>query len=159
MKKTYGQYNTNILKNVYIREEDAAPSVFDVLKLSKTVRPFVKLCAKTKSVSSVGKVSSINKLVSDIGKYFLQYINIKKYKHYTNVPATSYQLIHCEDSVSCMEVRAHTSLDAEYKVVDNLGTDGKVCTDVPTTTTTQLLLYQDSMVVRTQGMIGAENHM
>ena len=147
---------------MYIREEDAAPSVFDVLKLSKvsgvsgcvgkTVRPFVKLCAKTKSVSSVGKVS-------DIRKYFLQYINIKKYKHYTNVPATSYQLIHCEDSVSCMEVRAHTSLDAEYKVVDNLGTDGKVCTDVPATTTTQLLLYQDSMVVRTQGMIGAENHM
>ena len=136
--------------------------MFDVLKLSKvsgvsgcvgkTVRPFVKLCAKTKSVSSVGKVS-------DIRKYFLQYINIKKYKHYTNVPATSYQLIHCEDSVSCMEVRAHTSLDAEYKVVDNLGTDGKVCTDVPATTTTQLLLYQDSMVVRTQGMIGAENHM
>ena len=136
--------------------------MFDVLKLSKvssvsgcvgkTVRPFVKLCAKTKSVSSVGKVS-------DIRKYFLQYINIKKYKHYTNVPATSYQLIHCEDSVSCMEVRAHTSLDAEYKVVDNLGTDGKVCTDVPATTTTQLLLYQDSMVVRAQGMIGAENHM
>ena len=136
--------------------------MFDVLKVSKvsgvsgcvgkTVRPFVKLCAKTKSVSSVGKVS-------DIRKYFLQYINIKKYKHYTNVPATSYQLIHCEDSVSCMEVRAHTSLDAEYKVVDNLGTDGKVCTDVPATTTTQLLLYQDSMVVRTQGMIGAENHM
>ena len=66
---------------MYIREEDAAPSVFDVLKLSKvsgvsgcvgkTVRPFVKLCAKTKSVSSVGKVSSINKLVSDIRKYFL----------------------------------------------------------------------------------------
>ena len=119
---------------MYIREEDAAPSVFDVLKVSKvsgvsgcvgkTVRPFVKLCAKTKSVSSVGKVS-------DIRKYFLQYINIKKYKHYTNVPATSYQLIHCEDSVSCMEVLAHTSLDAEYKVVDNLGTDGKVCTDVP----------------------------
>ena len=136
--------------------------MFDVLKVSKvsgvsgcvgkTVRPFVKLCAKTKSVSSVGKVS-------DIRKYFLQYINIKKYKHYTNVPATSYQLIHCEDSVSCMEVRAHTSLDAEYKVVDNLGTDGTVCTDVPATTTTQLLLYQDSMVVRTQGMIGAENHM
>jgi hypothetical protein len=110
-------------------------------------------------VSSVGKVSSINKLVSDIRKYFLQYINIKKYKHYTNIPATSYQLIHGEDSVSCMEVRAHTSLDAEYKVLDNLGTDGKVYTDVPTTTTTQLLLYQDSMVVRTQGMIGAENHM
>ena len=41
----------------------------------------------------------------------------------------------------------------------NLGTDGKVCTDVPATTTTQLLLYQDSMVVRTQGMIGAENHI
>ena len=61
--------------------------------------------------------------------------------------------------MSCMEVRAHTSLDAEYKVVDNLGTDGKVCTDVPATTTTQLLLYQDSMVVRAQGMIGAENHM
>ena len=88
---------------MYIREEDAAASVFDVLKLSKvsgvsgcvgkTVRPFVKLCAKTKSVSSVGKVSSINKLVSDIRKYLLQYINIKKYKHYTNVPATSYQLI------------------------------------------------------------------
>ena len=48
---------------MYIREEDAAPSVFDVLKLSKvfgisgcvgkTVRPFVKLCAKTKSVSRV----------------------------------------------------------------------------------------------------------
>ena len=136
--------------------------MFDVLKLSKvsgvsgcvgkTVRPFVKLCAKTKSVSSVGKVS-------DIRKYFLQYINIKKYKHYTNVPATSYQLIHGEDSETCMEVRAHTSLDAEYKVVDNLDTDGKVCTDVPATTTTQLLLYQDSMVVRTQGMIGAENHM
>ena len=136
--------------------------MFDVLKLSKvsgvsgcvgkTVRPFVKLCAKTKSVSGVGKVS-------DIRKYFLQYINIKKYKHYTNVPATSYQLIHCEDSVSCMEVRAHTSLDAEYKVVDNLGTDGKVCTDVPATTTTQLLPYQDSMVVWVQGMIGAENHM
>ena len=151
---------------MYIREEDAVASVFDVLKLSKvsgisgcvgkTVRPFVKLCAKTKSVSSVGKVSSINKLVSDIRKYFLQYINIKKYKHYTNVPATSYQLIHCEDSVSCMEVLAHTSLDAEYKVVDNLGTDGRVCTDVPTTITT---LYQDSMVVRAQGMIGAENHM
>ena len=101
---------------MYIREEDAAPPVFDVLKLSKvsgvsgcvgkTVRPFVKLCAKTKSVSGVGKVS-------DIRKYFLQYINIKKYKHYTNVPATSYQLIHCENSVSCMEVRAHTSLDPE----------------------------------------------
>ena len=115
--------------------------MFGVLKLSKvsgvsgcvgkTVRPFDKLCAKTKSVSSVGKASSINKLVSDIRKYFRQDINIKKYEHYSNVPATSYQLIHGEDSVSCMEVRAHTSLDAQYKVVDNLGADGTVCTDVP----------------------------
>ena len=32
---SYGLYNINILKNVYIREEDAAPSVFDVLKLRK----------------------------------------------------------------------------------------------------------------------------
>ena len=110
--------------NMYIREEDAAPSVFDVLKLSKvtgisgcvgkTVPPFDKLCAKTKSLSSVGKVSSINKRVSDIRKYFRQDTNIKKYKHYTNVPATSYQLIHGEDSVSCIEVRAHTSLDAGW---------------------------------------------
>ena len=124
MLKTYGHYNTNILMNVYIREEDAAPSVFDVQKLSKvtgisgcvgkTVLPFDKLCAKTKSLSSVGKVSSINKLVSDIRKYFRQDTNIKKYKHYTNVPATSYQLLHGLDSVACIEVRAHTSLDAGW---------------------------------------------
>ena len=38
----------------------------------------------------------------------------EEYKNYSNVPATSYQLIHGKDSVSCLEVRAHTSLDAQY---------------------------------------------
>ena len=56
--------------------------------VGKTVHPFDKLCAKRKSVSSVGKKSSINMLVSDIRKYFRQDININKYKHYSNVPAT-----------------------------------------------------------------------